>query len=442
MTRGAVAFGVTKRRVPAVPMSASLSSAVVEVEPPPPVSTGGSPEARRRPIYVAATRQHVGKTTVSLALVSGLRKRFDRVGFLKPVGQISLQVREGDRTVCVDKDAALIKQHFGLHHLQYQHTSPVLIPAGYTKSYLDGLITSKQQVRAVRTAYRAQLDAGCSAVVCEGTGHVAVGSIVDASNADMAALLGARMVLVVNGGLGNSFDELALNKSLCDAKAVDLAGVIINKVKPDKYDQTVEYMTRALEQKWGQSVPLLGCIPDRPFLGSPALADLERLLDASLVSGAEHRLRHYRQQDVNLVATSLNVFLRQLREQRGRTLYVCHASRNDILLGYLMESVQRSRLGTHQDWETAMVVTGCDEHPISTQVLEIVTGLPRAPPVLMTRASTDQVMLKMTGYTPKLNSSDEHRVAIAVEHYEPYIDFDLLLERCCEHEEPEPVQQA
>ena len=40
----------------------------------------------QRPIYVAATKQHVGKTTVSLALMSGLTKRFNKVGFIKPVG--------------------------------------------------------------------------------------------------------------------------------------------------------------------------------------------------------------------------------------------------------------------------------------------------------------------------------------------------------------------
>lgn len=38
----------------------------------------------QRPIFVAATRQHVGKTTVSLALLSGLQKRYEKVGFVKP----------------------------------------------------------------------------------------------------------------------------------------------------------------------------------------------------------------------------------------------------------------------------------------------------------------------------------------------------------------------
>ncbi len=32
-------------------------------------------------------RQHVGKTTASLGIISGLRKRFKNVGFIKPVGQ-------------------------------------------------------------------------------------------------------------------------------------------------------------------------------------------------------------------------------------------------------------------------------------------------------------------------------------------------------------------
>ena len=32
----------------------------------------------------------------------------------------------------------LIRDHFNLTHLQYADMSPILIPQGYTKSYLDG----------------------------------------------------------------------------------------------------------------------------------------------------------------------------------------------------------------------------------------------------------------------------------------------------------------
>lgn len=43
--------------------------------------------------------------------------------------------------------------------------------------------------------------------------------------------------------------------------------------------------------------------------------------------------------------------------------------------------------------------------------------------------STHQAMAMIHDYTPKLNIDDKNRVRKAVEHYEPYIDFDQLLER-------------
>jgi hypothetical protein len=75
-------------------------------------------------------------------------------------------------------------------------------------------------------------------------------------------------------------------------------------------------MGKAMMQAWG--VPLLGCIPDRAFLGMPALADLENLFKSKLVSGKEHKFRHYNTGDINVVTTSLTRFLENLREKPPR----------------------------------------------------------------------------------------------------------------------------
>jgi hypothetical protein len=40
-------------------------------------------------------------------------------------------------------------------------------------------------------------------------------------------------VLVANGGLGSAFDELDLNRVMCEANGVKLRGVIINKVNSE-----------------------------------------------------------------------------------------------------------------------------------------------------------------------------------------------------------------
>lgn len=258
----------------------------------------------QHPIFIAATRQHVGKTSTSLAIVSGLQKRFDKVGFIKPVGQQHVPVQSNNlgKTVRVDKDVCLIREHFKLHHIDYEHLSPVIIPRGYTKDFIDGKISFESQVNDIHSAFN-EINTSSDIVMCEGTGHCAVGSVVGLNNAKVAGLIGADMILVANGGLGSAFDELELNRVLCQHHGVRLAGVIINKVIPEKLEQTRQYMSKALMQTWG--VPLLGCIPDRPFLGCPALSDLERLFKTQMIAGEKVKMQHYNVTEINVVTTSL-----------------------------------------------------------------------------------------------------------------------------------------
>ena len=94
---------------------------------------------------MAATRQHVGKTSVSLALVSHFARRFgnSNVGYMKAVGQLGLRVWDGPPAstgggggglqqageerggyVTIDKDVKLIRDHFRLDHLKFADMSP------------------------------------------------------------------------------------------------------------------------------------------------------------------------------------------------------------------------------------------------------------------------------------------------------------------------------
>mmetsp|Transcript_12757 Transcript_12757/g.24257 ORF Transcript_12757/g.24257 Transcript_12757/m.24257 type:complete len:507 (-) Transcript_12757:91-1611(-) len=380
----------------------------------------------QRPIFVAATRQHVGKTTTSLAIMSGLQKRFEKVGFIKPVGQQHVEVKSGTGdTLRVDKDVCLVKEHFHLDHIDYDAMSPVIIPSGYTKRYVDGEITISSQVDDILAAME-HVTQRSNVVLCEGTGHCAVGSIVGINNAKIASLIGADMVLVANGGLGSAFDELELNRILCQHYNVRIAGVIINKVRPDKYEQTKHYMRKAMMQSWG--VPLLGCVPDKSFLGFCALADMENLFKTTLLCGQEHRFRHYNTNDINVVTTSLTRFLENLRQKPGRTLYICHVTRDDLIVGFLGE-YQRRREKTEEPFEAALVICGRkDKYQVSHEVLDMIKAS-SGPPVMMVDHSSHDVTKAIHGYTPKLNIHDAHRVDAAIQHYEPYIDFNELARR-------------
>jgi len=380
----------------------------------------------QRPIFVAATKQHIGKTSVSMALLSGLQKRFDKVGFIKPVGQQHVPVQSSrDVEICVDKDVCLMKERFNLDHIDYEDMSPVIIPRGYTKKFIEGKITYEDQLDKINNSFR-KVNNASDVVLCEGTGHCAVGSIVGVNNAKVASMIGADMVLVANGGLGSAFDELELNRVLCQQYGVRIAGVVLNKVLQSKYEQTQTYMAKALKETWG--VPLLGCIPDRPYLGCPALMDLEVLFNTSLITGKEHRFRHYSVQQINLVTTSLTRFLENLRFKPCRTLYISHVTREDLILGFMAE-YQRRKAVDDKPFEAALLICGRkDKYELSPEVLDMINGLEGAP-VMLVEHSTHEAMQKIHNYTPKFNTADKDRVTKAVEHYEPFIDFEELLRR-------------
>jgi len=302
--------------------------------------------------------------------------------------------------------------------------SPVIIPRGYTKDYIDGKIDHTSQLDKVISSFE-RVNELSDVVLCEGTGHCAVGSVVGVNNAQVASMIGADMVLIANGGLGSAFDELELNRVLCQHYNVRIAGVVINKVLPSKYEQTKQYMSKALMDRWG--IPLLGCVPDRPFLGCPALMDLEAIFKTELITGKSLRFRHYNVSDINLVTTSLTRFLENLRDKPTRTLYIAHITRDDLILGFMSEYQRRMAKG--ESFESALLVCGRKEkYEMIPEVRDMILGLDGAP-VMIVEYSTHEAMSMIHKYTPKFNIDDKHRVTSAVEHYEPYINFDELMRR-------------
>ena len=190
-------------------------------------------------IFVAATRQHVGKTSSCLGIVNGMKRRLDSVGFIKPVGQRHVPVsdtpsssspaddarahyqnaatglaseygeytpppsgesRKGVRVggqisggLRVDKDVKLFREYFNLES-KYEDMSPLVVPRGYTKAYIDGKTTDDEQ-RAIIVESFERIRRANPFTVVEGTGHCAVGSIINMSNAQVAALLGLKMIV-------------------------------------------------------------------------------------------------------------------------------------------------------------------------------------------------------------------------------------------------------
>ncbi|HEY7942342.1 MAG TPA: AAA family ATPase, partial [Candidatus Limnocylindrales bacterium] len=196
-----------------------------------------------------------------------------RTGFIKPVGQRYAMV---DGTPA-DEDAILVKSAFDLPDA-LDALSPVHIPRGFTKAYIGGEVVEDLPAR-IRAAYdRVAKDR--DVLLVEGTGHAGVGSVVDLSNAQVAAMLGARAIIVSEAGVGRPIDELVLNHALFQRHGVDVVGAVVNKVDLDTHPSLADVLERGLAR---HGIELLGVLPYRPLLSNPTLSMLTEQLTGQLL---------------------------------------------------------------------------------------------------------------------------------------------------------------
>ncbi len=224
-----------------------------------------------RHLYLAATGQNRGKTTASLGLIDGFRRRGLRTGFMKPVGQRPIPVGADPAdddgltfTDLVDEDALLMRTVFGLPE-SGSTMSPVHLPRGFTKAYIAGDVVEDLGA-LILDAHRRFADHDI--LLVEGTGHAGVGAVVGLSNATVASMLGTPAVIVSEGGVGRPIDEIVLNASHFAAHGVHVAGALVNKVRIDEQPGIARTLERGLAL---HGIPLLGVLPYRPILSSPTL---------------------------------------------------------------------------------------------------------------------------------------------------------------------------
>jgi phosphate acetyltransferase len=227
-----------------------------------------------RHVYLAATGQNRGKTTVALGLLAALMERGLETGFIKPVGQ-RYAIVDGQPA---DEDAILMRSALGLPD-PLSTMSPVHIPRGFTRAYIRGEINADLAGRI--SAAHAEVARDREMVLIEGTGHAGVGAVVGLSNAAVAGLLDAPAVIVAEAGVGRPIDEIVLNAALFARHGVKVVGAIVNKVDANAHPTLPDVLRDGLAL---HGIELLGMLPYRPMLSSPTLSMLVEQMDGELLS--------------------------------------------------------------------------------------------------------------------------------------------------------------
>ena len=249
-------------------------------------------------ILVTSLEESTGKTAITLALATIAREKGATVGYMKPKGT-RLESNVGKT---LDEDPLLAQELLDLDD-EIQDMEPVV----YSPTFIEQAIRGREKPETIRTRVTEAFEtlaADVDRLFVEGGGHLNLGGIVDLTDADVAELLDARVLLVAPYALpGDADDVIAAAAALGDR----LEGVIFNDVADAAYDTLETEVVPFLE---GRGIPVLGVLPTEGALAGVTVGELADELGARLLvengtdtyverfsvgaMGADSALRHFR----------------------------------------------------------------------------------------------------------------------------------------------------
>ena len=357
-----------------------------------------------RKIFVAATGMNSGKTTTSLSLMHMALRKYNNVGFIKPIGPKPVEFNGQ----IADKDAVLMARYFGLEE-DLALMSPFVLNPGDTRRVMDGDLTTAQIRKQIFDAID-ELDKKNDFLIIEGAGHTGVGTLLGCNNAQIATATGATVMMVTGGGLGNVVDTSQVNLSLFQKEKSRVKAILVNKIIPEKRDKTLAYLERAFST---EDLKVLGGFNYQPILANPTLRRIAKVLGIDLIANADqaHRIIH----NVQIGAASSQRVVELLRES---TLIIVNSSRDELLvtLSHLYQ------LDEYRSQISGIVIPGVSEISNITKKIINSSGVP----YMVDKRTSTHVFEIINDDVSKLTVEDTHKLKLLTELAEKRLDFDEI----------------
>ncbi|MGK2944074.1 MAG: phosphotransacetylase family protein [Desulfuromonadales bacterium] len=358
-----------------------------------------------RKVFIAATGQNSGKTTTSLSLMYMARKKYKRVGFIKPLGPKPTVAENG---MVVDKDAALMAEVFGLED-DLPLMSPLVLMPGDTQKLLDGELSGVEMEKKMLDAI-VELDRKNDFLVIEGAGHTGVGSIIGFSNARVAKLADAPVVMVTGGGLGNVVDAAYMNLALFDKEGAEVRALLVNKITPEKREKTLHYLGLAFAR---EPFKVIGGFNYQPILANPTLRRISQVLDTELQGNQETAGQIVHHLQIGSAATQRVTEL--LKES---SLVIVTSSRDELLV--TLANIYN--LPEYSHLLVGLVIPGVAKISAITHKILDRSNIP----YMRTNRTTADVFNTINDDVSKLNAKDTEKIDLVMKLADKRFDFDAI----------------
>ncbi len=357
-----------------------------------------------RKIFIAATGMNSGKTTTSLSLMHMARKKYSRVGFIKPIGPKPINYNGH----VADKDAVVIARNFDLID-DLALMSPFVLGQGDTRRIMDGLLDRDAIAQQMFDAI-AELDAKNDFLIIEGAGHTGVGTVFGCNNARIARETNSPVLMVTGGGLGNVVDSAQVNLALFQKEQARVKAILVNKIIPEKREQTLSYLSNAFA---ADEIPVVGGFNYHPILANPTIRRIASVLDVKL-RATEVQAQHI-VHNVQLGAASAQRVVELLEDS---TLLIVNSSRDELLVTIS----NLYQLDEYRDKIAGIIIPGIGEISYITQKIIDSSGIP----YMRAGRTSSTVFEIIRDDVSKLTAEDTHKIKLITDLAEKRFDFDAI----------------
>ncbi|MFF9563534.1 phosphate acetyltransferase [Leifsonia sp. NPDC014704] len=373
-----------------------------------------------RSIYITSAEGHTGKSTVALGVLESLRHSVERVGVFRPIA------RSTD------------ERDYVLELLLQRITADISYEDALGVTYEDVHTDADAALAEIVQRFRA-VEARCDTVVILGSDYTDVGSPTELGyNARIAANLGAPVLLVLGGRIGQGFgerlgqadprspEELRQLAEIAVAELrtehAGLLAVIANRADDGMLEQIVSavgsVVGAAAVAAGSADRPPVWAIPEDPFLVAPSIRSIMEETGATLIAGEEALLAR-EALGVVVAGMSMNNVLPRLVDG---AVVVVPGDRTEVLLAVLMANAS----GTFPSIAGIVLNGGFD---LPEPIQRLLAGLRSPLPIVRTGLDTYDTVVRITHARGRLAADSQRKYDTALALFERHVDAGALLAR-------------
>lgn len=340
-------------------------------------------------LVIASLRASAGKTSliVGLSKVSG-----KNIGYMKPFGDRLLYSKKR----LWDYDAALIADVFSIGE------EPETMSIGFDHSKLRYMY-NEDSIREKVLELAGEMSAGKDMLMVEGGKAITYGHSVHLDALSLARYLKGRLLFMIGGDDDSILDDIMFLKKNVDLTGIDLAGIIVNKVRnvQDFREVYIPEITKT-------GIPVLGIIPHEREFTYFSLRYLADRLFAKVLTAEKNLDRKIK----NLVIGAMSGSVAQNKPifKKEAKLIITGGDRSDMIL-VALEADAAGIILTNNILPPSNIISMAED---------------RGTPLLLVNPDTYQVQRQIEQLEPLLTKDDPAAIELLTSLIREHVDLAAI----------------